>query len=502
MPKRLFSIYNLPFFALFAVLVIHILNTVFITQYYSYDEIIVTQISKQYLYLLFDTVSSEPHPPFFYIILKVFSVEDANVTRLILGTFSLFLVSLSLLYAKSKNLLKKYKLHIGLAIFFVSYSFMFTITRVKQDILSFPFLLASFFIFISLIETRITNKKQYIALNVIALLLLSINYLAYFVSFVLLFALYLVRKQKEGVYSIIFQFIVLLIYLKLFGLDQLFLNVGRFGWMISLPNSFIHSISIHLSGLLPPNNIALVIIIVFTLLIINSFSKIVMDFRNRKYLTVSLVLITFLLLFVSYFGKLYVQSRYLSFVFLLLSVFMGWGINRFNNNKIVIVLVTIFFLVAAAGFVTRMKFVQYHYGLLINDIGKVVSEGDKLGLLSKHPQFSFIYSLSFDNSLLVPVSVHSPGIFSDTNTVTKDVLQLSKRKESQNYKEIIAYLHKKGVKNVLFFEHITTFPQYVDPRDEIKSSLFRYCSSNKTRTFSGREMYYIFKNCSFSKIYE
>ncbi len=98
------------------------LYKVFGTEYW-YDEIITTEIGKQSLPVLLDTIKAEPHPPGFYIFLKIFPVENMSKTRFLLVSLSYLLISLITIWGYKVQVLTKYKLSWGLALFFFLYLF-------------------------------------------------------------------------------------------------------------------------------------------------------------------------------------------------------------------------------------------------------------------------------------------------------------------------------------------------------------------------------------------
>jgi len=102
---------SLKYATLFVLIFFFCIRTLFLLVYdatYTYDEIVVTEISKQPTPLLFKTIVSEPHPPGFYLILKPFSELPDKTLKIIISFINFFISLLALLYFQNSKLFKKY----------------------------------------------------------------------------------------------------------------------------------------------------------------------------------------------------------------------------------------------------------------------------------------------------------------------------------------------------------------------------------------------------------
>lgn len=243
-------IYYLPIFILIISLATKITLYLYFGTEYWLDENIVSIISKQNLPLLFETVKAEPHPPGFYIFLKLFAVDEVFPTRLALVFISYFLSLLALIWGYKNNVVSEYKLSWGMSLFISSYTFLELTAHIKQEILSFPILLLFFLVTLKAIKPEEKpNTGSIFLLNLLTLLILSLGYLYYLVAILTLISITLkFRKSLLSRFLLATQLIIFTSYFVLFAREQLLLNATRFSWHNQNYNSFWRALSIHLIG--------------------------------------------------------------------------------------------------------------------------------------------------------------------------------------------------------------------------------------------------------------
>ena len=181
------NFYYLPFLVIILGFLIRILLYYINPLDYWYDETILISVSTQGFFEILDTLKAEPHPIGLFLFLKLLPLNNIFITRVIITGTSCILTILALIYAYKTDLVKEYKLSVGLALFFASKTFYHITTYTKVEPLAFPFLLLSLFfllnIFKSLQLSKKINKETLIFLTLSTTILLLTSYTAYFFSF-------------------------------------------------------------------------------------------------------------------------------------------------------------------------------------------------------------------------------------------------------------------------------------------------------------------------------
>ncbi|HLB60606.1 MAG TPA: hypothetical protein VJL83_03295, partial [Patescibacteria group bacterium] len=98
---------------------------------YWYDEIIFLSIAKLPFSQMFDTLLAEPKPPGAYVLFHYLPTDNALTTRLALMVAAYTLTGIALWYGYATRVIQHYKLHLGLALFFSSFTFLRLTVYVK-----------------------------------------------------------------------------------------------------------------------------------------------------------------------------------------------------------------------------------------------------------------------------------------------------------------------------------------------------------------------------------
>ncbi|GEM_PF-6901395 len=400
------------------------LNLIFISIFkynYSYDEIIVTEISKQPISTLLNTIKAEPHPPGFYFLLKFLPVDNPTATKLIITSASFILSMGTIFFLHKKELINKFKLKHGLVLFFSSYTFLSISTEVKQTSLSAPILL----LFLStLFYTANKNKISpinLITINISALLLLSLGYINYLIGLFTLIAICLIKKNKLLIYSSIFQLIILLFFLKLFALDQIIINTHRFSWINEFYSNPINLLSTHISGFYSQHPALDIPLIFFLLLIFLGIYKNNTKTPKAFYYAQIVALILFLITIIT---KTSVRVRYSTPLLFTLSTLAGWGLialnNAFKTNSLYKPTISLFFCLGFLGHIYNQTTIQKNNQIIVNAVNSF-PENKKVALAIDREIYPLAFKLKFfkNKKNLIPVNFFNPGLIENSQTITQ-----------------------------------------------------------------------------------
>jgi hypothetical protein len=420
---------------------------------YTYDEIITTTISRQPISQLLTTVKAEPHPPGFYIFLKALPINNSAATKTIITSISYILILAALVYAHKNKLLKIHNLSPGLSLFFASFTFLEITSNIKQDCLSFPLLLLSFFIIIKGFNKKPLPKKEILLLNLLLLSLLTLGYLPFLYTVTSLTILTLYKKDKPLTISLIIQTAIFLTFICSFGYKQYQTNKTRFSWTQTYNNSAIEAVSTHLTGFPAQDSETDIITISFLTLIFLILFTPHTKGALKKILSlslVSLILITF-----SYLTCLFIRIRYVSVLLLLLSILAGWGLSELERktNQILTTLITLTFIIFAAKGIYIYQIANRAIFTKVLEASNSYSQNDKTGLLSAKEIFPLTFKLRYakDNKNLVPINPFAPHVFENSTTITKNHLTISEPTSQVSVDSLINLISQNNLNQYLFY---------------------------------------------------
>ncbi len=217
-----------------------------------FDEVVVTSISKLDLRSFLEIIRYEPHPPGFYLFLKIFLFNDIIQYRL-LGLFvGFFLTYLSLNYADKKGLLKNQGLFFGILLFLSSYTYLLITNAAKQDTISLPLLMLHFFVSVNITKSHRGGAKgfDYMLLVLVSTILLFTGYIAYAFSIINLLVCIFKSKDKRIIfYLLAVQSVAILITYRYFASYQIGHLMNRSGLSEGHIRLFLTSLSMHLLGI-------------------------------------------------------------------------------------------------------------------------------------------------------------------------------------------------------------------------------------------------------------
>ncbi|OGC61075.1 hypothetical protein A3K34_04680 [candidate division WWE3 bacterium RIFOXYC1_FULL_40_10] len=205
-----------------------LLTTLIMGTSYWHDEIILTDISKQPITQLMDTISTEPHPPGIYLFLKLFPVEYPLLTRILFISMSTIALALAIAWADKNKVLEKYNLYFGLALFAVSPLWTSIAPNVKQDAVTLPLFIIAFFVLLKFQENL--EYKYLIALTLFAIIALFFGYLNFVYIAILLCIATIQKITFKRFLPLFFAGIIFMAYVLLFGARQYINNNHRLDW--------------------------------------------------------------------------------------------------------------------------------------------------------------------------------------------------------------------------------------------------------------------------------
>lgn len=490
---------HLPFYVLLVSLVLKLLLKSFAISDYWYDEIIVTAISKQNIPLILDTIRAEPHPPGFYILLKMLPVDEVFKTRFFISLVSYTLIFLGLIYGYRKKIITKYKLSLGLSLFFSSYTFLTITSNVKQDSISLSLLLIYFFTWLRLAENRtILEKRSLFFSHFLLLLLLAFGYVPYVLGLIgsLAVAVYL-KRHRLPTYLAMAQIVVLLIYLSAFGFEQLSLNLGRFRWFGDYNNSLLSALDIHLVGAPAFNFFTDTVILIFLSLLAFSIVK------GWREVSAKVFLLFFIpipvLIFLSYPIGAFVRIRYVWFLFLLLAILAGWGLLYLTRQrKGLAFLVVSMFLLTGMNVFQAVQIKERRFARAFIENLTSFSESKKFGFISEHPLFAFVFSLRHPElERLIPVSVFHPNLFEEAVTIEKEHLLLEGEFYDLPEPRIAGLLGKNNLTDFFYLLPRRESETYFDPERKVLRVLSGLCLEKKIVPLEYDSLLFVFQSCEF-----
>jgi hypothetical protein len=441
---------------LLRVLFIFFFNTV-----YVYDEVVVTEISKQPIDILLKTIKAEPHPPGFYLFLKLFSERPDKLVKIIIATTSFVLSLAAVVYVQKTKLLNRYKLSLGLSFLFGSFTFMSVSTTIKQDAISVPLFLFFLATALYLLSKRTKKNMRHLVLaNILLFTLLSVGYVLYLQALVIIAAVtFSLKKNKISVLLLAIQFSILALFLKFWWLEQISTNQSRFTWFSENYNSFVQSFGAHLIGFKPVIFFADIIIITAIGLVL-FFSYKTLRALPKIDLRFTVLCLIVLLIIISYTTESFVRTRYTFTLFALISFGVGWALEELTvRKKVFLVILVPFLLFGLSGFYIAQIQSSKEIDRRI-EIYKELSEKGAYGAIDTNgglfSQVAKIKYLVGEN--IVPINIYYPKLYSNKQGIDYEMLA----KEGHRPLE----LHGDIVKTLLSENRLENFIYVVDKKDK------------------------------------
>ncbi len=303
----------------------------------NFDETVVINISTQPWEIFLKSVSSEPHPIFFYLFLRLFRTLDFTTTKIIFSLISTSILITTVFLVNRHKVWEKHGFTHGVYLLFVSLLFFSTTSQIKQDALTVPLLFL--FLNIYFIYKQNRDKKYLNFMFVVTLMLLLFGFRPFVSAMtVWIYELVLIIKKdkrwgkelKNVVFKISAILSSLAIYFILFGLKQLVNNRYRMSWAKSFSNSLsgvlIENFFPFKMPLLNPNELSLALLFI---VVFYAFK----DIRKGKIINEVEISVLYLIVFnfiVGYFVSAYIQLRYSAFLLILLYFLISKYLIRLN----------------------------------------------------------------------------------------------------------------------------------------------------------------------------
>lgn len=485
---------QLPFFIIFLGLIITLILEIIFVRLYWYDEMIVTNISYHDLKGILETISSEPHPVGIYLFLKLFNVENVVQTKLFSTITYYLLIILITAYAYKENTLKEYKLSVGLALFFSSGTHFLISSDIKQDILSFPILYLLFILSLNILKTNGENSPKIIVYSsFLTFSLLFIGYHPYVLAMgLLLFQVVLSKEKLKSLILFFFQLFVLGVYYFLFLGQQIINNSGRMGWISRSINHPLIGLATHLVGFSINNYLAILLLLAFLSFLFFYIYKRHNGIKNKY--EIYIVLAACILVVFSWITRSFVRPRYSALLYLLLSIMVGWGLlSTFKHKtKFIYIIVTSFFIIDFSMYAVGVLEVQSTIIYEKNTIDEFV-KNDRALILGDHPIEPFLFKVDRKEENLIPVSVYYPGLFDNTEKITKKhLLVIGNQTKDLSETETLKILRKYNTGKVVYLmEHNS---EYYDSENRVLHTLMNKCTEYRKK----EPFYILFTDCMFN----
>ncbi|MFV1917080.1 MAG: hypothetical protein ACC618_01130 [Patescibacteria group bacterium] len=486
----------LPLAVLIIGVVVRIATVYLVDASYLYDEIIVTRVSRQEISQLLETIRFEPHPPGFYLFLKLLPVFETKITKIIITLINFSLTLLGLTYAYKRGIIRKYNISAGLALFLASFSFFSLSAIVKQDSLSFPILLLFIFVLLSaVVQKKKAVVKELFFANILTVVLLLLGYIYYLQALFLLFFLTVyLRKERLSKYFFAAQLAILSIYLLVFGFEQIANNFSRFTWINDNTLSFMDTLSGNVIGL-SNHFIADVHLLTFIGLIAVAVIK---YSRGKKKDMILVVAGLAAVLTVLGYAGLFARGRYVVFLLFLLSILAGWGLTAIKfRGKIVQSLIYLVILLPA--FITFPTSIAAREQVNQEFRAQIIkySKYKRTGFLTEHPIFPYIFNLDNKIENVVPVNVFFPKMFENRSSLDSEVVQLDGYYRQVNVAEIKSLLSKNKLTEYIYLLDYQEGRGYYDPERLVLKALQESCKVEDIKAVLYKSVLFKFNECVF-----
>lgn len=454
---------SLVFFIVISFLVKSLISST--TLYHNFDETIITQISSLPLTQLINTITHEPHPPLFYLIIKLISLTHLPLC-FSLSLINFFIVFLTL-YHQVTN--KHHKaLTITVLIFTSTFSYLLTSTQIKPQIISTPLLLYSLTLTISIHQSQsIRVKHLFLKSTFILLTLFFINYLDFLYAFLAFFIISIQKYPQRSLTTTLNLLFPTTLYLLTFGHLQLTNNQNRFHWVNYYHNHPLTSLTTSLFGTLHP------LFYLATSLLIGIFLVFFITTKKISTNTKTIPIIWFVLAFVT---KSFTRIRYIPHLTLSLCASVSWHLSSLPPIKI-------FSLLIPFNIFTLTMFYQYtqHQNnsmtSLIHSLN-THSSNQPTVLITNRALFAYtLYQEKILPKNFIPTNLSSDANF--TTPISARHLQLD-AKVLSSQDQIINQLKHQSTKGIVYIHVIQPNPGFYDPQQLIPQTLNHYCQKTTT----------------------
>ena len=504
---------KLPILVLLISFIVRIsLNLITPSPFYEFDEIIVTHISRQESKNLLDSVAAEPHPPGFYFILKLVPTQNVQLLKILALIVSFVLIFLVVVFAYRKNLIERYKLTWGLSFFFSSFTFVNITSRIKQDLITFPILVFIFFTALYLTKEgkKRNNSVLVIITQLFCIFLMFFGYVAFFQALLIVFFItFFINKEKLPKYLFSLPLIFLISFLLLFGFNQFGVVSNRFIWVDDFNNSFLNSLVVHLTGTSFINGWPDAAVIFFLTLI---FISLVKPPKGLKKMVSPLFVVAICLTVFSYLARLFVRLRYVAFLYLILSILVGWGIEAVKSENYIkktriIYLFLLLFLFSNIIFNWLGEIQRSKQQIFINSQLNKFAKEKKVGLLTEHPTASLVYKLGNNLSEnVVALNIFFPDLFKKAR-IDRNTLEVEGFYTHLDEGQVKSQLAKTKLNDFYYFLGLRFFPidqkgesTYYDPERSVFKVLNGSCGVTRVVNANPFSLLFVFQDCDFGVI--
>ena len=465
----------------------------------DHDEIIGINIGMQPWEMFFKTISTEPHPIGYFLILKALSLFEISTIRSLLAISGNLIIIISLVIGNHYKTWDKNKLSAGVLLFLSSFVYLHSTTRIKPDTLSLPLFIL--FITLYLIYKELKLKRSgilnWMALVTIAIMMLNLRTFV-FVGIVWGYEIISLIKV-QGLKSLELRRIlirmilvssIMVIYMGLFGAQQFVNNKFRMSWINPSENKLSNNIII---DIFPYAKFYLRIIgyseflYVFLIVIILREIKLTKDSRESG-INKDILYITIISIVSGYVTKSFIeQPRYAAPAIFLILLLLSKYLSKIDLRIfVVMVLVNVF--LATRGFIYYTSMIENNYGYLVKTLSKFSELEDTpmvwitdaypaaavyLSHLSSHSSISRL-----DNITTVNESVGKGGL----RYINYNVLEMNKNAHGYYWNrwgkyKFLVYLETmftSGVNRVLYTT--TNDPGVINLRADIFDYLGSVCT--------------------------
>ena len=468
------------------------------------DESVVTMIAKKNVGDILEVVKAEPHPPGFYLFLKLFPLHDFKATRLYLIILSYSLVVVAISFAYVNRIYYKYNLRLWFGLI-VSSSFLpLLTTHVRHDAVTFPVMVIYYTVLLAVVHEKGVIKRHVLYLIVMLTFVLFIAYIPFIYMFVsLCFVAFILRKRYIW-YLLFFPGLCGLLLFCTYTKTQFLINRSRFVWVGAHENSIMSGVKNQILGKSISNSIITdAILLGFFVIFLYSFKVLSQNIsiRNKNLLAITGVF----LVLATYISHGFVTERYgLALYFYMIFIISYGMVFKQIVNKYVTQFIVVLYLVSLSSFLYR--YIQtYQYFNSLKDAVEQISHEGELGLLFEDPVAPFLFKQQFmhDNNQVIPVSGYYPQYFKNKTEIEKKDLMIGfepdwqiqyQRLTVDNVKQMLS--ENELDRYIYVYEFWSTIQPHYDKDRIILNTLNKAC--NLEELYDEKEMdiiIFYFNNC-------
>lgn len=474
---------------------------------YWYDEIIFLSIAKLPFFQMFDTLLAEPKPPGAYVLFHYMPAENVLATRLALMTAAYVITGIALWYGYATRVIQHYKLHLGLALFLSSFSFLRLTSYVKPyEVAGVTFTIFFLLVALTVVKNRSTNasNRHLFLLHAIVFVTLFFNYIAYFFIMISLLAITgIVRKNKVAVGLLLLQLLAVGLYAAFFGYGQSQVALGRSIWTVGFINSIFFTIETHIFGheLLKKSIIADFAYGIFLWCIYKGIRGV--RFSSEGRMKIGLLILTAAFIFIGYQLNLLRYYRQAYAVLLLLALFAGWGLYGIGRRVVAEAILILLFFVGLAAQAHEYRFIDTQNKRLTAALSSIIAEEQNVGVVSDMPLMAYAFKFQYFTAApqYIPVNAYEGGELS-IDHVTKDLLTTNRpvMEIKNRYEKIKGQLQQSNENKFLFLQYGALAPvYYFDPEQMILVVLSDSCKFAGFQSVDGVGIY-TFDSCNFNDL--